>query len=37
MTTITTLDPIHITTVTTAGPTIHNPVLEETDRQNPRL
>ncbi len=36
-TTITTPDQIHITTVTTASPTVHDPVLEETDGQNPRL
>jgi hypothetical protein len=36
-TTITTPDQIHITTVTTASSTIHNPTLEETDGKNPRL
>ncbi len=37
MTTIKTPDQIHITTVTTASPTIHDLTLKETDGQKPRL
>jgi hypothetical protein len=36
-TTITTPDQIHITTVTTASSTVHNPALKETNGKNPRL
>jgi hypothetical protein len=36
-TTITTPDQIHITTVTTASPTVYNLALEETDGQKLRL
>jgi hypothetical protein len=37
MTTITTPDQIHITMVTTASLTVHDPMLKETDGQNLRL